>query len=312
LLNKYHISFLIALTLFSITTKSQCLMSVNPVGGTENLLTLEKNSLRLITFYKYGQGTQYLEGSKKSDYNFIDKSFYHYVSANAGYGITNRLTLETEIGYFLNKTQIFNTIPQNKLSGSGFSSIIPSLKYNFYTNHVLRLYYSASAGIKIPGSREPKQENNVELPIDLQPTLGAFGAVFNSILVKENSERGMRFFVTNRLDINGTNTNNYQQGISLINAFYISKHLMAPYIKGDWTAILQVRNEIRNHDLINKQEKESSGSVLFFVVPQINYVLKEKTYLSLMTDIPVYQSFNGTQMGAGPSITVSVSRAFGL
>ena len=55
---------------------AQCLSSVNPVGGTNNLLVLEKKSLRVITFYRYGQGTQYYEKNNHSDFNLISKAYY--------------------------------------------------------------------------------------------------------------------------------------------------------------------------------------------------------------------------------------------
>jgi hypothetical protein len=68
---------------------------------------------------------------------------------------------------------------------------------------------------------------------------------------------------------------------------------MFPWLKSDWTTIIQLRNEIRTPDRIEGKVKPSSGSVLFFIVPQVNYVLLEKWYLSVMVDLPVYQYFVG-------------------
>ena len=292
-----------------VQSGAQCLSSVNPVGGTENLLVLEKNSLRIISFYKYGEGKQYFEKDRHSDFDLIRKAYYNYLSGIIGYGLSNKLTLETEFGYFINKSQLYATQPEYTLTGRGFSNLVASAKYNLYTNHKKRIYYSAAAGFKIPFSRKSQQVNNVELPVEVQPTIGAYGLVLNSYFVKENSERALRFFITNRIETNFSNINDYQLGTAIFTSFYVSKHLMFQWLKGDWTTILQLRNETRTRDKISGSVKESSGGYVFLVAPQINYVLKEKWYLSAMLDIPVYQYFNGTQLGAGVGVTVSMSRA---
>ena len=106
-MNGKRIYISLIIILFPFLIKAQCLSSVNPVGGTNNLLVLEKNSLRVISFYKYGRGTRYFEGNKPSDYSSISpiyRAYYNYLSAIVGYGLTKKLTIEMETGYFFNKT----------------------------------------------------------------------------------------------------------------------------------------------------------------------------------------------------------------
>lgn len=309
--NRFSIAFFIA---FLVTGNSfgQCLSSVNPVGGTNNLLVLEKKSLRVISFYKYGQGTQYFENSSHSDFDLIRKAYYNYLSTSFGYGVTNKFTLELETGYFFNKTQIYDLEPEYRLTGKGFSNFVVMGKHSLFSEPVKRIYVTGAAGVKIPSSRSPQLVNNVEIPVEVQPTIGAYGLVANLSFVKENSESGMRYFLISRMETHSANKNEYKLGNSFFNSFYISKHLMFPWLKGDWTTILQLRNEIRTHDKIDGVKKESSGSTLFFLSPQINYVYKDEWYLSAMIDFPVYQNFSGTQLGAGTGLTFILSRTFRL
>lgn len=301
----------ICLTCFIFISYSQCLSSMNPVGGTENLLGLEKNSLRVISFYKYGNSNHYYEKDKRSGYNRIMRAYYNYVSLILGYGLTQKFTIEAESGCFINKTQLYNVTPQVVLTGQGLSNVVFLGKYAIYSNHQKRNYISFSAGPKIPLSRKKKTDNNVILPDELQPTMGAYGAVTNITFVAENSLKGMRYFYINRLECNGKNIDNSQQGLSIFNSVFFSKHLMASWIKGDWTAIFQLRNETRmkNHES-NGGFEESSGGTTFILVPQLNYVLFEKWYISMLVDIPVYQYFNGTQLGTGTAITINISKTF--
>jgi hypothetical protein len=293
-------------------TGAQCLSSVNPVGGTDNLLVLKKNTLRVISFYKYGEGTKYFEGSGHADFDLISKAFYNYGSVILGYGVTPKFTLELESGYFINKTQKYNLEPAYKLRGYGFSNFVLLGKHNVFTNPVKRIYLTAALGAKIPSSRNLQYVNYVKLPVEVQPTLGSYGAVLSSSLVKEDSFHGLRYFLTTRMETHLANKEDYRPGTSLFTSAYVSKHLMFPWLKGDWTAIFQIKNEIRTYDKMNDSRKQSSGSLLFFVVPQLNYVLQDKWYLSAMADVPVYQHFNGTQLGAGPGFTLVMSRVFEL
>lgn len=311
-MNIKRINSLLLIAFLPVLLQAQCLSSVNPVGGTNNLLVLEKNSLRVISFYKYGQGTRYFEGNNPSDFDLISKAHYNYLSTSLGYGLTRKMTLELEAGYFFNKTQQYNLEPAYTLTGKGFSNAVVLAKHSLFSEPFRRIFITGAAGAKIPFSRELQWSRNVKLPVEVQPTLGGFGAVFSTSFVKENSATGMRYFFINRVEVNTPNKEEYRLGTSVYNSFYISSHLKYPWLKDNWTAILQFRNEIRGSDKIEGERKESSGSVLFFIVPQINFVFKDFWYLSGMVDIPVYQDFNGTQLGAGPGVTFIVSRTLRL
>jgi hypothetical protein len=309
---KINLTTLFLLFLITGEISAQCLSSVNPVGGTNNLLVLEKKSLRIISFYKYGQGDQYFEGTRHSSFNLIDKAYYNYLSTTFGYGITNKFTFEVETGYFFNKTQVYNLEPKYRLTGHGLSNMVFLGKHSFYSEPVKRIFITGAAGVKVPLSGNPQIVNNIELPVEVQPTIGSYGLVFSASFVKENSGTGMRYFFISRMETNAPNKKEYQLGESFFNSFYVSKHLMFPWLKGDWTTILQLRNEIRGYDQFENIRKESSGSVLFFLAPQINYVYRDEWYFSAMLDIPFYQNFNGTQLGAGPGFTFIVSKSFRL
>lgn len=294
---------------FPHLVNSQCLSSVNPVGGTNNLLVLEKSSLRIISFYKYGQGSQYYEGTKKSDFDLSNRAYYNYLSAIVSYGLTSKFTVEIETGYFFNKTQNYNLTPAYSLTGKGLSNAVILAKHGIYTEQVNRIYITGAVGAKIPFSSELQwSENNIKLPVDIQPTIGAYGAVFSTSFVKEISGTGMRYFLTNRIETHAPNKEDYKPGNSVFNSLYISKHLMQSWLKNNWTAILQIRNEIRSPDKINGRMKESSGSTLLFLAPQLNFVVKKEWYLSGMVDFPIFQNFKGTQLGAGIGFAFIVSK----
>ncbi len=307
------IAFLIVVSILACSNAgAQCLSSVNPVGGSNNLLVLEKKTLRLITFYRYNYGNQYFEGDDHSDFGLIKNANYSYAGIIAGYGLWNKLTIEAEGGYYINKTQNYNLIPEYALKGYGFSSGIFSVRYSLLKNDTRRFYISSGIGAKVPFSTRPLSREGVELPIEMQPSTGAFGTVLQLFVVKEKPITGIRYFLTGRMELNAENEREYRLGTSFFTSFFFSKHLMFPWLKGDWTTILQIRNEIRRRDYTLNGWKESSGSTIFYFSPQLNYFIKGKWNLSLMVDLPVYQNFNGTQLATKYGLSLNLARDFKL
>jgi hypothetical protein len=307
-----NILFLCFFAIQPFLVSGQCLSSVNPVGGTDNLLVLEKQSLRVISFYRYGQGSGYFEGSSHSEYNLINKAYYNYLSTIIGYGLTNKLTLEIETGYFINKTQDYNLIPAYSLTGRGLSNAVFIAKQSFLNDHSKRFYITGSAGAKIPFSQELQQSDHVILPVEVQPTIGAYGLVFSTTAVKEDSGTGMRYFLTSRAELSDENKNSYRSGSSVFTSIYLSKHLRRQLFRDKWTAIMQLRHEYRSPDKVEGRIKKSSGSTLFFISPQLNYVIHNEWNLSALADFPVHQSFRGIQQGAGTGFSFIISRTFML
>lgn len=306
---KYFYIFLILVSIFHDNLMAQCFSSLNPVGGISNLLVLEKNTFRIIGSYHYGLSNEYFEGHKKSDYSLIERADYNYTGIIIAYGVFSKITLEAETGYFLNKTY---KLENSTNTGYGFNNIIVSPKFSIITNHDKRFFISGGTGIKIPFSTELQKVDGVEVPHELQPSTHAFGYVLQAFVVKENSFKGLRYFLVARGEHNHKNKAGYKYGNYFSVSAYVSKHLMYNWVKGDWTTIMQLRNEFRGKDNINDRAVESTGGYSLLIIPQINYTIKEKWNISLMGNIPVYQYFNGIQLATNFGLVLNFSGDFRL
>jgi hypothetical protein len=312
LLSKEIVIAVVLTVTATVSAGAQCLSSVNPVGGSNNLLVLEKNSFRAITFFRYNYGNRYYEGTERSDFDLIDRAGYSYGGMVAAFGLTDRLTMEAEMGYYFNKTQVYNLDPQYTLTGRGLSSAVLSARIGLLKDNSRRLFISSSVGAKIPFSTRPQSRDGVELPLDLQTTTGATGLVLQGFAVWELPVSGTRWFLTERVEVNARNRQDYRQGTSAFTSLFYSKHLMFPWLKGDWTAILQVRNELRGRDRTADGLRESTGSTVFYLSPQINYFIREKWNLSVTADLPLWQSFIGTQLAMRYGFSLNLARDFSL
>jgi hypothetical protein len=298
----------IILALGAWPAASQCFSSANPVGGSSNLLVLDKKSFRFVGFYRHAYSNRYFEKSSKSDFNQVNDANYNYGGAILAFGFFQKLTLETEWGYFFNKTYHFNVPAGTDLSGCGFYNTVVSGKFRIFTDYARRFYISGSVGAKIPLMLEPKVKNGITLPVDLQPSSNAFGSVLQLFFVKENSESGMRYFLISRYEYNLPNRNDYRLGYAFLTSFFVSKHLPDHWLPGDWTAIIQLRNESRAPNRREGMTEVATGGTIFLLSPQVNYNILEKWNVSLILDIPVYQYLNGIQLAYNYAITVNLSR----
>ncbi|HBX52538.1 MAG: hypothetical protein A2275_12895 [Bacteroidetes bacterium RIFOXYA12_FULL_35_11] len=304
----------IFLFLISSDILAQCFSSPgNPIGGTANLGSVEKKLLRISAFHKYSLSDYYLEGHKNSDFILYDCADMNFIGSIIAYGLTDKFTLETELGYFINKTIYYDkrlVLPEYKSKGNGFSNSVISAKYSLYFNPDKRIKYTLSAGVKIPFSTEPQYVNNALLPMDVQPSTGTYGTVIQSYLLKENSLKGMRYFLINRVEINTENKQEYQFGNVFITSLFVSKHLHFrwQWLTENWTAILQVRHEYRTKSKNRDIEVGSSGSNLLYLSPQLNYTIKEKWNVSVIADIPLYQYYYGTQLANKFAIGFNLTR----
>jgi len=289
---------------------AQCFSSANPIGGSANLLVLDKNTFRFISFYRYALSNYYLEGHSRSEFDQVNKANYNYFGTILAFGLFQKITLESEWGYYGNKTYIFSSPPGYSLKGSGFYNTVISGKFRITTDYAKRFYISGSLGAKIPLTFQPREDNGITLPVDLQPSTNAFGGVAQLYVVKENSESGMRYFLISRYEYNLSNKNEYQLGHSIFSSIFISKHLPDHWIPGDWTTIIQLRNEVRTKNKREGIAEESTGGCIFYISPQVNYSIQEIWNVSIGFDIPVFQYFNGTQLANNYALTISFSRDF--
>lgn len=295
-----------------IVTFAQCCSPGNPVGGTSNIGILDKKTIRLISFYRSSLSQGYWEGDKKSEYNFVKSGQFNYTGITLGYGMLKKLTIETELGYFINKTQNYNTQPTITAKGFGLNNAVISIKYNLIKKTEKPFEWTISAGGKIPFTRKFQLADNVELPRDVQPSSNAFGVVAQSFLYKGFPEKKMRLFFINRYEINFPDIKNYKYGNALFNSFFISKQIK----QSNWTAIVQLRYEFRAKDVVNINFTNgtpvgSSGGSLVFIAPQINYTIAKNWNISLLADIPIYRYYNGTQLGNKFAFALYLSRDFG-
>lgn len=296
---KYYI--LVLFVIFSYDVFSQCscmggaaVGGLTPVGGTVNIGVLREGFFRASAMYRYSFGDQYYRGDEVSeDKGLVDNYHVHYFGVLAGYGISNKLTAELEIGGFPQKYQDFGYYT---LSGSGLSHMTVYGKYNFY--HSIRNEFEITAGL---GGRIPLVIEESNLPQHVLPSTGAYGLVLQAFFHKGFKDLGLRFFLIHQTDFNAENNLDYKYGTGFYTSFYTSKSIF-----NGLTGIIEIRNEFRMKDKYQGELYEDSGGSIFVVSPQVNYVIGDFN-ISALFDYPFYKNYNGYQLSNNSSFAINLT-----
>jgi hypothetical protein len=304
-MNRAALLFLAPALLFSEIAYSQCCSTGSPVGATIYVGVLARNTFRSVIYYRNSySGTYYKGDSKTSDNLPLNFSYYNFMGVSVSYGITKRLTLEADAGYFFNKTQEHSLYDFTE-TGYGFSNGGVALKYGFFIRPARQIEFTAGAGFRYPFTTKPQEKDGVQLSRDVQPSTNAFAVNAMLFFNKGWPTVGIRLFTLNRFEYNFQDQLHYQYGSVLLNSVFFSKKII-PY----FFALLQVRGEWRSHDKDNGEIRSNTGNYLLILSPQLSYSIAGKWNITALYDIPVYKYYNGKQLTPSYSFAVSISRDF--
>lgn len=297
------------LLVLSQMVNAQCCSMGNPTGGQEQQSVLPAKHLRIYSFYKHGYNDTYFrENIRLINYGTFSHSLYDFAGLQLAYGLTHRLTLEHETGYFLQKQLRYNDPQLDALTrkGYGLSNGVLGLHYALWSHPRSATEFSVAAALKYSYQSSPLEVDGVEMPVELQPSTGALGFVARAAFVTNLSSTGLTVFLQHRFETNRPNYRNYTFG----NAHHTSLGLGMPL--QTWLyANLQLRNEYRSSDTTPSAARlASEGSNLLIASPALSFQLPAQFQLTLFAELPVYKYYFGEQLSYQYAFGIGFSRQF--
>jgi hypothetical protein len=301
---RYLLLFIVFFTISGYGAWAQCCTSGNPFISDAEQPALQSRILTASLAYRYSHsGSYYLKDGTFRELPFQEAAYSNYTELQIGYGVTNWLTVLTEFGYFFNKTLENPGI--DSYSGHGLGDAALYLKFNAYTNSKSMLSISPAIGVKFPVGVFDQEVDNVQLPISVQPSSGAYRYTANIFVSKGFGKIAFAGFASYEYSqlIQSENFY-YKYGDQWIGAIYFNYHI--------WKGLsldLQVRNEYRAKSTRENDEiVEASGYDVVFLTPQLTYAFKHNWYLSAYSDIPFYKYYNGIQMSFGYAVSARITK----
>lgn len=298
----------------SLTSRAQCCSTGSPVGASVYVGVLGKNYLRAISYYRHSFSDTYYESDHKTTENVqLTNSSYNFAGLAVAYGVTKRLTIELDVGYYFDKTQNYANIDY-QARGYGLSNGTLTFKYGSIIRPAPQIELTTGFGIRFPFTTNPQVVDGVQMNRDVQPSTNAFGVSEMIFFNKGFPAITLRLFTINRYEYNFPDKNDYKYGNTLLNSIFVSKKI------ANWFfGILQFRSEWKTNDkdmmLTNTGSGDkvvNSGYVLLTISPTLSYSIAGKWNVTAVYDIPVYKYYNGKQMTPKYSFALSLTRDFNL
>ncbi len=293
----------------TIKLSAQCCVAGNPSSSRDNRSGNSKNALDISLGDMYSYSDTYYSGSKVNDYKYIKDSYFNFSSLSLAYGLTERLQISAEIGYYTGKIQNFDFGAGQKFSrkayGLGDGSI--GISYKLFSNESNTFVITPSLRATLPIGVFDQMYGPVVLPIDLQPSSGGYKYEAGLMFLKRFETTNFSIFSANTFEYSQrikTERTNYKYGnlynFSILGIYNISEPL---------TGIIKVRAQIRDKAIDDANNIiDATGGFTLFIAPQIEFKFYDTWKLSLQYEMPIYRDLNSIQLGNKYAINARISK----
>lgn len=301
---------IISIVMFSWLTPNvyaQCCAAGNPISDDGSASGGGKKILEAGILGTYSYSDIYFNGSDRSDYEYIDYSYFLYTSASLAYGITDKLKVTAEIGYFFSKAQYF--VFNQSRNATGLGDLVLGAQYLVYQHPEKQFNIFPRFKVTLPVGTFDKEDGNVILPIDIQPSSGSYKYQLGLLFSKIYAHGKLALFFDNSFEYSQrieTERTNYKYGNLFNNSLYAGYKVLPKL-----TLALQWRSQYRNKASDkNKELVNATGGHVMFIAPQIRYNFWKTWNLSLKYDYPFYKNMNGTQLTNNYAVSLRLSKTF--
>ena len=313
----YIYIFLFAALLAPEISRAQCCTAGNPAGTNCSLTNCGKNILDVSFTQNYAYSDMYYIGNKAETNKLygnatIKNSYLDFSSLALSYGLTSRIRINADLGYYIDKYQVFNVGYTRYAQGLADGTI--GIIYKAYSTDDNTFQLSPSAKLSIPVGPFHQVYDGIELPIDFQPSAGNYRYNLGLMMSKNFEGTNLSLFSINSVEIS--------QPVEAKNTLYKYGNLYNLSVMGMYgfsnviTGLLQFRFEFRNKARETVRSNDStfyvpaSGGSIIYLSPQIKFNLPFKFNVSLQCNLPVYKNVNSEQLTNKYSLVANISKSF--
>jgi len=298
--------------------------SGSPIAGGASQGVLQEKQLEIAPNYQYSSSNRFKVGDKDT-VKLFDNLFSNYLYLRVAYGITNKFTLSVESGYFFNKTQI-GLDRRDTITSKGIGDLILFPRYSIFSKNTesTRSEITLGMGLKIPLGKYNDstvvftnpytgQQYYTTSPPTVQPTTGSNDFIFYSFLYRGWTKKQFRVFANSIYIHKGWNALGEKFGdYASVGIFagktFFDKLGLTLQLRGEWVDSLQHDKNIDVLALYNVDVR-STGSKKLFFTPQVSFTIKN-FFVYVMSEFPLYQYLNGTQVASQTQVTAGISYRF--
>lgn len=296
--------------------------SASPIAGGTSQGVLNIHQMEIATSFQ-----RINSGTFRTGHEVVTPLFNRYISeysyTRLAYGVTKKLTVSLESGYYWQRGQYANA---DTIRTRGIGDLIIFPRYNIYNkatdDKVIDI--TLGAGLKLPlGSHNDssvvftnpftgRQTFAIDPPIT-QLTTGGVDKIFYGFFLRGFPLKNFRLFANTIYIRKGWNSLNEKFGDYASVGLFASTTVRTRFglmmqVRGEWVNHMHARNNV---DLLATYniDQSSTGMRRLIAAPQVSYTKKGITFY-VMAELPIYEHVNGTQIGMAPQYTAGLSYRF--
>jgi hypothetical protein len=298
------------------------------VGGV-SMGVLQQGQFDFSESYQYFYSNTFLAGKQESKSNTVQDLSSRYLYTRLGYGITSKLSVYAELGYFLQKKErgFDASRPDYIKQSSGVADLIIFPRYLVYEKSSAKTHseLTLGVGLKIPlGNYHDSSTVYIDpitgahlkavSPPTVQTSSGSNDFILYGFYLMELKKQKLKLFSSVTYMHKGYNGMGEKFGdFAAIGVFAnrpigrrLGVTLQARY---EWIDKMQVSPNVDFVAQGISLEPESTGSKKISLVPQLTYSKKSITLFTLY-DYPLYQYMNGMQLASKHLFTIGINYRF--
>lgn len=308
-MKKLPLLFILGFVMFlqQETLIAQCCAAGNPLNLTPDMDRNSKQQFQLSLLLRSSLSDTYYNGNEVIDIDYVSNSGFQYIELAVAYGLTDKLSLVLESGYFLSKYERYVNPDFERKNATGLADLNLAARFPLWNKPSALFKINATAGIKLPVGAFDVVVDQVKLPIQLQPSSGAF-RYHAAVLAAKGLKRGKwNAFGGGGVEISQRiKSKNFDYTYGTV---YTMQLGAAVEIHPKISVSLQSRAEIREKSQReDNQIVEASGGIIVMLVPQISLTPFSGWNFQLAFSAPLYRNYNSIQLGNKYSFSCLVSR----
>lgn len=299
--------------------------SGSPIAGGASQGVLNSRQLELGGNYQYFNSNKFFTRDKDT-VRLFDKLNSNYLYLRVAYGVTKDFTMSVESGYFVNKTLV-GLEKSDTMESSGIGDLILFPRYDIYNHKTdsTSTELTVGMGYKIPVGlhndsavsfiNSAGKKYYITMPPTVQPTNGSHDFIFYAFFFRGYPRKNFRVFANALYVKKGWNSLGQKFGdyasVGLFAGMTFFKRIgVTLQVKGEWMDKMLGAKKINMRALYNVDLKSTGGRKISFV-PQLSYTHKLLT-VYVLSEFPLYQYWNGTQVGSQELYTAGITYRFCL
>lgn len=299
---------LFSLILSVYTVFGQCCSAGNPAGGDGTHSYLNKHQFKFQLFYDQSLSRQYYQADKPIEMDEIEYSSYKFINLGLQYALNEKITFQSDFGYYIEKLQSLNLAHSTvELGAGGFGDLTLQGRYLLYQSIFPEKRWTIGIGARIPVGAFHESIDGVQIPISLQPSGGALKFQASTYYFYKPLRKSLSWFAFALYEHSNTIREGYlvhHYGDYVQISGGCNKHF-----KERWDVSSRLKTEWRGKDIRDENVVvESSGSVLLMLAPAVSYQIPGDWFLIVSMDIPLYKYVQGMQLTKFGSFQVGISK----